>query len=433
MNMEYINRLRALNLAEPVYVAGMGLSGRSALDVLREAGYDAIGVDERSSGRHIRRMDFDDGDLSAAATLVVSPGIDRRRGAFARYFGEMINDVELFARIIDKPVLAVTGSNGKSTVVTLLSDALRAAGKATALCGNIGYPVLSALINDAVADVYVLELSSYQLELCPSLAPAVGCVLNVSPDHLDRYADLSRYVDAKANLVRQAQVCVLNHDDMACRDMAALTTAPRWFGVGQENDVRDGQVIIAGEARLDVAALTLKGAHNVANVVAVLAILHQLTLDNAAALAAIKAFAGLPHRMQVTAARHGVTWFNDSKATNCGATEAALCGITAPLLLILGGQDKQQDFTQLAQMLAGKTLRAVLLIGERNDALSAALAAAGVGYEDCVTMQRAVARARLLAQRGDWVVLSPACASFDQYSGYAQRGEDFMQEVNRDD
>ncbi|MBV7435183.1 UDP-N-acetylmuramoyl-L-alanine--D-glutamate ligase [Cardiobacteriaceae bacterium TAE3-ERU3] len=427
----YINRLRALNLAEPVYVAGMGMSGRSALDVLREAGYDAIGIDERSEGRHIQKVNFDDADLSSAATLVVSPGIDRRRGAFARYFGEMINDVELFARIIDKPVLAVTGSNGKSTVVTMLAEALRAVGKTTALCGNIGYPVLSALINDDPADVYVLELSSYQLELCPSLVSQVGCVLNVSPDHLDRYETLEDYTAAKANLVRQSKVCVLNHDDVACRKMDVLSPALQWFGANQINTVSDGSVVIDGEPRLRTDELTLKGGHNYANVVAVLIMLHELGLDNDAALGAVKSFAGLPHRMQVVREHKGVTWFNDSKATNTGATEAALSGINAPLLLILGGQDKNQDFSGLASLLKDKELRSLLLIGENNTALEGSLTNANLNYEVCHTLDKAVARARELAQSGDWVVLSPACASFDQFRGYAQRGEAFINEVNR--
>lgn len=428
----YLSRLAALELAEPIYVVGMGLAGRSALDVLREAGYDAIGIDERSEGRHIRTADFDTVHWAEAGTLVISPGIDRRRACFADYFGTVVNDVELFARLVDKPVLAVTGSNGKSTVVTLLAEALNASGTRAALCGNIGYPVLSALINDAPAEVYVLELSSYQLECCPSLRADVGCVLNVSPDHLDRYDNVDAYAAAKAHLVAQSTLSVLNQDDPYCLAMAETAAGVRWFGAHGDHRVDEQGVWLHATLVLPREALTLKGRHNLSNVLAALLMLDGLGKLNDAAYQAIADFAGLPHRMQVVAEANGVTWFNDSKATNIGATQAALSGIDAPVVLILGGVGKAQDFHALAETLRAQDVRALLLIGSDNHDLCQALDDAALPYEAVGTMPQAVARARMLAQAGDWVLLSPACASFDQYSGFAQRGDDFAHWVRGD-
>ncbi|UJF24612.1 UDP-N-acetylmuramoyl-L-alanine--D-glutamate ligase [Suttonella sp. R2A3] len=425
----YLSRLAALELAEPIYVVGMGLAGRSALDVLREAGYDATGVDERSEGRHIRTAAFDDVQWSEAATLVMSPGIDRRRACFADYFGTVVNDVELFACLVDKPVVAVTGSNGKSTVVTMLAEALNAGGTRAMLCGNIGYPVLSALINDAPADVYVLELSSYQLECCPSLSPDVGCVLNVSPDHLDRYDSIDSYAAAKERLVIQSHLSILNQDDAYCVAMADSATNVAWFGAQTENRVDDQGIYLDDALVLKHEALTVKGRHNLSNALVVLMMLNALGKLNDQAYQAVSTFAGLPHRMQVVAEVDGVSWFNDSKATNIGATQAALNGVDAPLILILGGVGKNQDFHLLSETLQTQTLRGVLLIGTDNHALSNALDQACIEYESVGTMDRAVSRAREIAQRGDWVLLSPACASFDQYRGFAQRGEDFTQLV----
>ena len=426
------SKLRALALAEPIFVVGMGASGHVALDLLREAGYDAIGLDERLDERRIEKRDFDDPQAFAGAgTLVVSPGVDRRRAAFTHSYAQQINDIELFARLNDKPVLAVTGSNGKSTVVTLLAQALNHAGHKAKLCGNIGRPVLDALFDGEPADCYVIELSSYQLELCPSLYPRVAAVLNVTPDHLDRYDDFAAYVAAKANLVRQSSICILNGDDEACVAMAEDGQNIIYYGTSATlpNRVEGGKIWLHGHALLETARLRLGGAHNHANILCTLLMLEAYGVAPHQVLSALEAFAGLPHRMQLVSEENGVRWYDDSKATNIGAAAAALAGIDGTVVLIAGGVGKNQDFSLLARELQQANLRGVLLIGVDNRDMAAAFTAAGIAFEDCGTMAKAVARARELAQAGDSVLLAPATASFDQYSGYDARGDAFAYEV----
>ena len=426
------SKLRALALAEPIFVVGMGASGHVALDLLREAGYDAIGLDERLDERRIEKRDFDDPQAFAGAgTLVVSPGVDRRRAAFTHSYAQQINDIELFARLNDKPVLAVTGSNGKSTVVTLLAQALNHAGHKAKLCGNIGRPVLDALFDGEAADCYVIELSSYQLELCPSLYPRVAAVLNVTPDHLDRYDDFAAYAAAKANLVRQSSICILNGDDEACVAMAEDGQNIIYYGTSATlpNRVEGGKIWLHGHALLETARLRLGGAHNHANILCTLLMLEAYGVAPQQVLSALETFAGLPHRMQLVSEGNGVRWYDDSKATNIGAAAAALAGIDGTVVLIAGGVGKNQDFSLLARELQQANLRGVLLIGVDNRDMVAAFTAAGIAFEDCGTMDKAVARARAIAQAGDSVLLAPATASFDQYSGYDARGDAFAYEV----
>lgn len=426
------SKLRALALAEPIFVVGMGASGHVALDLLREAGYDAIGLDERLDERRIEKRDFDDPQAFAGAgTLVVSPGVDRRRAAFTHSYAQQINDIELFARLNDKPVLAVTGSNGKSTVVTLLAEALNHAGHKAKLCGNIGRPVLDALFDGEAADCYVIELSSYQLELCPSLYPRVAAVLNVTPDHLDRYDDFAAYAAAKANLVRQSSICILNGDDEACVAMAEDGQNIIYYGTSATlpNRVEGGKIWLHGHALLETARLRLGGAHNHANILCTLLMLEAYGVAPQQVLSALETFAGLPHRMQLVSEENGVRWYDDSKATNIGAAAAALAGIDGTVVLIAGGVGKNQDFSLLARELQQANLRGVLLIGVDNRDMVAAFTAAGIAFEDCGTMDKAVARARAIAQAGDSVLLAPATASFDQYSGYDARGDAFAYEV----
>ena len=426
------SKLRALALAEPIFVVGMGASGHVALDLLREAGYDAIGLDERLEERRIEKRNFDDPQAFAGAgTLVVSPGVDRRRAAFTHSYAQQINDIELFARLNDKPVLAVTGSNGKSTVVTLLAQALNHAGHKAKLCGNIGRPVLDALFDGEPADCYVIELSSYQLELCPSLYPRVAAVLNVTPDHLDRYDDFAAYAAAKANLVRQSSICILNGDDEACVAMAEDGQNIIYYGTSATlpNRVEGGKIWLHGHALLETARLRLGGAHNHANILCTLLMLEAYGVAPQQVLPALETFAGLPHRMQLVSEENGVRWYDDAKATNIGAAAAALAGIDGAVVLIAGGVGKNQDFSLLARELQQANLRGVLLIGVDNRDMAAAFTAAGIAFEDCGTMDKAVARARAIAQAGDSVLLAPATASFDQYSGYDARGDAFAYEV----
>jgi UDP-N-acetylmuramoylalanine--D-glutamate ligase len=391
------------------------------------------------------------GDWPAAAfvgadEIVVSPGVGLDAPALAAAAARgvpLVGDIELFARAATRPVLAITGSNGKSTVTTLVGELLRGAGLKPAVGGNLGTPALD-LLADTQADAYVLELSSFQLERTASLAPAAACVLNLSPDHIDRHGSFAAYVAAKARVLHGAPVAVLNRDDAAVALMAgSLAAAQRvvWFGLGPPSDTddfglleRDGAPWLARGARplLPAAALHLPGRHNLANALAALALVDALGVPLDVTLPALAAFTGLPHRTQFVAEHAAVAWYDDSKGTNVGATLAAIEGLaptrpTARLVLILGGQGKGQDFAPLKAALAAH-VRGAVLIGEAADAIETAIGDA-VPCRRATDMQGAVAAAAAIAQPGDGVLLSPACASFDLFSGYAARGDAFAAAV----
>lgn len=423
-------KLAALRLPEPIAVVGMGVSGKSAFRYLQAAGYQVQAFDGKAQGEILPLCLDDPAQFAAFATLIVSPGIDRRTAAIASAGGEVINDVELFARLVEKPVLAVTGSNGKSTVVSMLAETLSALGQRVRLCGNIGRPVLEALFDaPQETDCYVVELSSYQLEVCPSLQIAVGAIVNITPDHLDRYDSFADYAQAKANLVRQSAVCVLNADDAQCAALEDLAAQTLFYGKGKAACVQDDALWLDGEKVLDTRQLSVYGAHNAANALVALLMLRAFGADMAEAAAALCLFKGLPHRMVLVGEYGGVRYLNDSKATNIGATAAALAGISAPIYLIAGGVGKNQDFKELAQVILQSSVKKVLLIGVDNRDMQAALQTGGIDYVDCGEMHHAVQYAKQAAQAGDWVLLSPATASFDQFSGYDARGSCFAYEV----
>lgn len=428
--MSTIAKLAALQLKAPIAVVGMGVSGKAAYRYLQAAGYAVQAFDSKVA-EGILPLDLDDAaQFAAFATLVVSPGIDRRQAAIAQAKAEVMNDVELFACLVEKPVLAVTGSNGKSTVVSMLAQTLSALGKETRLCGNIGRPVLEALFDaPEQTDCYVIELSSYQLEICPSLQVAVGAILNITPDHLDRYDSFADYAAAKANLVRQSAVSVLNADDEQSAALQHLARQSWLYGEAEANRVQDEALWLDGEKIIDVNQLSVYGAHNAANALVCLMMLKAFGIAPQAAAAELRFFKGLPHRMVLVGEYGGVRYLNDSKATNIGATAAALAGITAPVWLIAGGVGKNQDFRELAEVILAANVKKVLLIGVDNRDMQAALQAAAIEYVDCYEMSQAVQYAKQHAVSGDWVLLSPATASFDQFSGYDARGNCFAYEV----
>lgn len=428
MNMQ--EKLAALALPEPIAVVGMGVSGKAAFEYLKAAGYQVQAFDGKAQdGVNLLALD-DAAQFAGFATLVVSPGIDRRKAAIAFSSAEVMNDVELFARLVEKPVLAVTGSNGKSTVVSMLAAVLTQLGYSVRLCGNIGRPVLEALFDaPEQTDFYVVELSSYQLEICPSLEIAVGAVLNITPDHLDRYDGFADYADAKANLVRQSKICVLNADDEHCATLQGLSEQAILYGEGQAHFVKEQALWIDKQQVLETRQLSVYGAHNAVNALVTLLMLQAMKIDLSAASKALMLFTGLPHRMVLVGEYHGVRYLNDSKATNIGATAAALAGINEPIWLIAGGVGKNQDFRELAVVIERSSVKKVLLIGVDNRDMQAALQAAKIAYVDCGEMSQAVRYAKDYAQSGDCVLLSPATASFDQFSGYDARGNCFAYEV----
>jgi UDP-N-acetylmuramoylalanine--D-glutamate ligase len=371
--------------------------------------------------------------------VVASPGLSLQDPFFvtARGLGlPVIGDIELFARSGAKPVAGITGTNGKSTVTTLVAQMARAGGIDARAGGNLGPPALDLLNGEAV-DLYVLELSSYQLETTSSLELAAAVVLNVTPDHLDRYADLGGYAGAKASIYARSAVAIVNLDDPRVASMARPGQRRLDYSLRADGGAdyhlmdSDGRRWLAcrGVPLLACDELHVVGAHNMANALAALAIAEALGLAREPTLDALRAFRGLAHRAEWVADIGGVRYVNDSKGTNVGATLAAVTGLAGPLLLILGGDGKNQDFSPLRAAFAGKVRRA-LLIG--RDAPLLARALKGVcELESCESLELAVTAAARVALPGDTVLLSPACASLDMFRNYAHRGQVFSAAVQR--
>jgi UDP-N-acetylmuramoylalanine--D-glutamate ligase len=433
---------------KPTLVVGLGVTGLATARFLASRGQDVRVIDSRANPPGLAALrrshpeipvaleTLDPRWLEGVGEVVLSPGLGldtpiaaevRRRNI------PLLSDIELFARSATAPVLAVTGSNGKSTVVTLLQRVLAASGLDVAAGGNLGPPALELLDEDVAA--YVLEVSSFQLESTKSLRPLAATVLNISPDHLDRHGTLEHYAALKARLLQAADTAVFNWDDEWVRPMGLAHPQSIPFSVSETLEsgysvvIRDDGRWLARdrEPLLAVAALRLRGAHNEANALAALALAHVLNRDLGPQIDALKSFSGLPHRCQWVAEHAGITFINDSKATNVGATVAALRGLPGPFVLIAGGQSKGADFSPLAEGARGG-LRGAVLIGEAGDELEAVLTDV-CPLRRANGMASAVALARELASPGDTVLLSPACASFDMFTDYAHRGERFVAAV----
>ena len=378
--------------------------------------------------------------LDEADLLVVSPGISILepivQEAMAREI-EVVGDIELFARVCPAPVVAITGSNGKTTVTTLVGKMLEAAGAVVRVGGNIGNPALD-LLGDAAADIYVLELSSFQLETTRSLRPKASVILNVSADHMDRYSDLAAYARAKRRILDNAEVVVLNRDDPISGNFSVAEGTRRIsFGLNAPATQDDygilsdasGEWLACGGTKLaKVESLAMAGRHNVSNALAALALVASAGYPpDREILTALASFAGLPHRCEPVLEKEGILWINDSKSTNPGAAIAALSGMERPVVLIAGGQSKGADFESLANAIQ-RYARQVLLIGEDRMQLAAAI-------EDRVPvtladdLAHAIRLAARWAQRGDAVLLSPACASFDMFKNFEDRGDTFRRLV----
>jgi UDP-N-acetylmuramoylalanine--D-glutamate ligase len=431
-------------------VVGLGLTGISCVRHLVARGYDVSVADTREQPpkleelrREFPRVAAHTGGLPAAlfedpGLLVVSPGVSVKEGGIARAVergAEVAGDIELFAREATAPVIAVTGANGKSTVTALVGEMCRQADLKTAVGGNIGVPALSLLANSE-PDVYVLELSSFQLETTASLNARAATVLNITPDHMDRYRDIDEYAEAKARIFRGNGTMVLNTDDPRVMRMREPGRRVVGFGLGRPLAAQDyGLDEIHGETWLvhgkqpimPAREVPLAGRHNLVNVLAAMALAEAVGVASDAACAAVRAFKGLKHRTELVAEQQGVRWYDDSKGTNVGATVAALNGMTSPVILIAGGDGKGQDFSDLKPACV-RHARAVLLIGRDAPQIEAALAQA-VPVHHARDMHDAVRIAKGLAQAGDVVLLSPACASFDMFRNYEHRAEVFRAAV----
>ncbi len=431
-------------------VVGIGKSGYSAIRYLHARGSRVSATDTRAEPPELQRVralgddivvrtgGLDISLLDRVDVVVVSPGV-AMSGAFfdaARARGiPLVGDVELFARAVQAPVAGITGTNGKSTVTTLVALMAQRAGLKIAAGGNLGRPALD-LLQDA-AELYVLELSSFQLDTTQSLKLAAATVLNVTPDHLDRYPDVSSYAASKARIFDHCDLAVINLDDplvAAMRDpgQRSLSFSLRAdvgadFALSRSDD--EWWLVRGDERLLPLSQMRIQGLHNAANALASLALGEALGLPRETCLSALREFAGLPHRAQWVGDVSGVRYVNDSKGTNVGATLAAIDGMSGPLILIAGGEGKQQDFAPLRAAVAAK-VRAVVLIGRAARAIERALDGV-VETRDALTMEEAVDVAAALAQPGDTVLLSPACASLDMFQDYAHRGSVFAQAVQR--
>ncbi|WJW75010.1 UDP-N-acetylmuramoyl-L-alanine--D-glutamate ligase [Thiohalobacter sp. IOR34] len=436
------------NAGRKVLVVGLGRTGLSCARFLARHGMQVAVTDTAENPAGLAELQrelpevalflgrFDADAFRHAEQILVSPGVSLRHPLIeeARSRGvEVIGDIELFARHVDAPVVAITGSNGKSTVTTLVYDMARRAGRRVRMGGNIGIPALD-LLDAGEVDLFVLELSSFQLETLHSLQPAAAVVLNVSPDHMDRYSGLDEYAAAKARIYRNAGLQVVNLDDPAAARLADPNRPQLGFRLGTPVDEGYGlrrhegcEFIARGEELLlPVDAVRMAGRHNLANALAALALGEVLGLPAEPMLAALREFGGLPHRTQWLAAAEGVDWYNDSKATNVGATLAAISGFEErPLVLIMGGQGKGADFSPLREAVCGRA-RAVVLLGEDAAEIEAALGGC-VPVQRVADMRQAVETAARLARPGDAVLLSPACASFDMFEGYEDRGRRFAE------
>jgi len=444
-----------------IVVVGLGDTGLSLARWLQRHGAKVCATDTRPSppqaaalGRELPGVQTmlgmaPDAAIAGADIIAVSPGVDRRTGAIAQAAQRgmpVVGDVELFAQALAvrddaPPVIAITGSNGKSTVTAMAGEICTAGGLRPVVAGNIGLPVLDALTaieeGAAMPGAFVLELSSFQLESTMSLRPRAATVLNISEDHLDRYASLQDYAAAKARIFAGDGVQVLNREDGMSAGMARAGRAVVTFGLDVPHADEDWGLSGSDAAAMlqrgalqvaPVATLHVAGLHNAANALAAGALCRAIGVADAAIASGWQGFRGLPHRVKNINKINDILFYDDSKGTNVGATVAALTGMREPVVLIAGGDGKGQDFAPLAAAVRG-CARAVVLIG-RDAPLIAAAIGGGVPLLKAADMAQAVELAFDAAQPGDAVLLSPACASYDMYRNYVHRAEVFADAVS---
>ncbi|MDI5984356.1 UDP-N-acetylmuramoyl-L-alanine--D-glutamate ligase [Halomonas sp. M4R5S39] len=442
-------------------VVGLGVSGRAICRHLSRLGRPFMVADTRAvppgmddfhaahPGVEVHCGPPSDLDLSEVEEVVVSPGVDPRAPGLAELAdrtreatGEplLVGEIALFVRACRAPIVAITGSNAKSTVTTLIGEMAREAGRRVAVGGNLGTPALDLLAEAPEAELYVLELSSFQLEITPRLGAESAVFLNLSEDHLDRHGDMAGYRAAKQGIFRGARHGVINAEEPMTWPETRLPAQDRFttgapaageWGIGH----REGRAWLmhGDEPLMPADEVRLPGRHNQANALAALAVGRRLDLPLDAMCRVLRRFPGLPHRGELVAEVEGVRWINDSKGTNVGATLAAIAGLgptlEGRLVLLAGGVGKGADFRPLAEPLA-RYGREAILFGLDADRLATALDGS-VPLSRVADLAAAMARAAEIAEPGDCVLLSPACASLDQFANYQERGEAFRRRVQR--
>lgn len=439
-------------------VAGLGITGHSIARYLRRRNKTFVVFDTRTQPANLAEFTAEfpgvdvflgtlpDALYSQLTEIISSPGVALDDPYMKRAIDSgipVIGDIECLAREIKAPVIAITGTNGKSTVTTLVGEIAKAAGKTVAVAGNIGLPVLDLLDDGIQYDLWVLELSSFQLDLIFSLAPLAATILNVTPDHLDRHHTIDAYIKAKQRVYHEARTLLYNRDDKQTfpNTNEGTKCALISYGLDTPKDGTWGINVINGanylafgdQNLLPVDSLRIKGRHNWQNALAACALCQAAGIAEKYMIEVLQSFAGLPHRSQWVRTLDGVDWINDSKGTNIGATMSAISGIggsmQGKIVLIAGGQGKGADFTELRASMSDY-VRAVVLIGEDADKLEAALTDV-VKIIRATSLEEAVSLAKSQAEPGDVVLLSPACASWDMFKDYNHRGNTFVTSVGR--
>lgn len=435
-------------------VFGLGQTGFSCVRFLVRQGFEVAVFDTRSTPplvdqlycefpnvevtlENVSEALFDDVDQ-----IILSPGISLKSEALVIAHEreiEIIGDIEIFALSAKAPIIAITGSNGKTTTTTLIAEIFQAAGLKIEIGGNIGTPVLDLLdlnrLDNSTPDYYILELSSFQLETTKNLNPDVAVILNISADHMDRYDDLNDYADTKLSIVEGAKDIVINIDDPWLK--SRLTDLSAYVGFSEAastgsayglTQVDEQLWITLGSRKLfNAADLKLQGRHQLMNAMAAIAVANLCHIDEAVACQVLKEFDGLAHRTQFVASVDGVNYINDSKGTNVGATVAAIKGFDSYIILLAGGDSKGADFSELAEATKNK-VRYAILYGRDAGKIEKAISES-TQVVRAVSLEAAVNQAHELAVAGETVLLSPACASFDMFDNYQQRGDVFMTAV----
>ncbi|MBG2913811.1 MULTISPECIES: UDP-N-acetylmuramoyl-L-alanine--D-glutamate ligase [Proteus] len=420
-----------------VVVVGLGITGLSCVDFFIRQGVTPKVIDTRQKPGGLDKLpadveyhtgSFHQAWLNDADLIISSPGIALSTPELveaANHGVEIVGDIELFCREAKAPIVAITGSNGKSTVTTLVGEMASADGIRVGVGGNIGVPALTLLTEPY--DLYVLELSSFQLETTYSLQAAAATVLNISEDHMNRYPlGLEQYREAKLRIYDNAKTCVYNEDDTLTLPLAGKDNRCVSFGVGQGDYQLDNTnriLKVKGEKVLSMAEMYLSGQHNYTNALAALALADAVGISRKAATEVLKTYHGLAHRFQLVYSHQNVRWINDSKATNVGSTEAALRGleVEGTLHLLLGGDGKSADFSSLLPYISGDNIR-LYCFGQDGQALANLRPDVSLLT---VTMEEAIRALAPTVKSGDMVLLSPACASLDQFKCFEQRGDEF--------
>lgn len=409
-----------------IIVVGEGITGTSVANFLQAQNLPFSTVDSR-------KEPFTFETFKNATHLIISPGVALSEPTISTSLNsgaKLISDIDLFAAVVNVPIIGITGANGKSTVTTMVGDMVRACGKNVGVGGNLGKPALDLL--DPSTDLYVLELSSFQLERSHILNAAAATVLNISADHLDRHDDLENYAQAKQVIFSGNGVMVLNLDDPMVLAMQNSSRKTLTFSIKQKADfyLANHQLMHGENILMPLAELPLEGKHNAANALAAFALCFAMDLDLSACANALRNFKALHHRMEKVSSKNGINWVNDSKATNIGATIAALEGYDEKVILVAGGEGKGQDMNELAPVIQSKA-KAVILIGKDAPQIEAVLNQLPeiIPTYHAQDMQEVAAIAAHVGKAGDTVLLSPACASLDQYKNYQDRGNQFAAAV----